>query len=244
MKYKFKSHHSFAGLLRRKLICLNPLRYLLLWGSLVVTCELGLPGVSHLALAEEATIPLPTPEEIASAVGYVISENSLASEIPAQVKSLPDGRSAVVFEIGNVDKANVYVSARVKTKAGRTFFTDITYVKSQESIARTLPTCSRNSKIPFVQSQLENLKSLTENRHTQRGLIKEKISRDLDNGEAKRILTIEKALGLNEHQPISVDMHPLELIKREFRLMAALKRWEDSKVIKDAPLPPPSAGDE
>lgn len=214
-------------------------------GRILVTSFLlfaagGALGILQQALAEEAVIPLTTSEEIDSAVGYVISENSLASEIPARVSPLPDGRIAVIFEIGDVDKASVYVSARLKTRSGKSFFTDVTDVKTSDVVMQPLPACARNSKIPFVQSQLENLKSLTDNRFTQRGLIKDKIARDLDNGEAKKILKIEKALGLSEQQPISAEMHPFDLIKREFRLLAALKRWEDSKIVKDTPLPPPN----
>ena len=208
--------------------------------TFIIFTEISTTYLVTDALAEEAVIPLTSSEEIESAVGYVISENRLASEIPAQVKVLPDGRSTISFEIGGVERSSVYVSARVKTKSGKSFFTDITDVKSADLVMQPLPACVRSSKIPFVQRQLENLKSLTENRHTQRGLIKDKIRRELDSGEAKRILKIEKALGLTEQQPISADMHPIELIKREFSLLAALKRWEDSKVLKDAQLPPPN----
>ncbi len=216
------------------------LRPLLVTSSILVASALVTSGIQQQALAEEAVIPLTSSEEIDSAVGYVISENSLASEIPARVKPLPDGRIAVIFEIGDVDRGSIYVSARVKTRSGKSFFTEITDVKPSDVVMQPLPACVRSSKIPFVQRQLENLKSLADNRFTQRGLIKDKIGRDLDNGEAKRILKIERALGLTEQQPISAEMHPFDLIKREFRLLAALKRWEDSKIVKDAPLPPPN----
>jgi len=193
------------------------------------------------AHAEEALIPLTLSEEIDSAVGYIISANNLAPEIPAQIKSLPDGRKAISFEIGDIDTTSVYVSARIKTKSGSVFFTEITDIKPSENIVQSLASCIRSSKIPFVQSQLENLKSLTENRYKQRGLIRDKIVRELDNGEDKRIWKIEKALGLTEQHPISAEAHPIDLIKREFRLLAALKRWEDSKVSKETVFPTPGA---
>lgn len=208
--------------------------------TLLLCCGSFISTLSQQAYAEDAMIPIHSSEDLESAVGYVISENSLSSDIPAQIKLLPDGRRIVSFDIGSVDRSNIYVSAKIKTKSGRSFFLDVTDVKSPDMITQPIPSCVRNSKMPFVQSQLENLKSLTENRYTQRGLIKEKIARDLDNQETKRIFNLERALGLMEQNPMSADMHPIDLIKREFRLIAALKRWEDSKIVKNPPLPPPN----
>jgi hypothetical protein len=207
---------------------------------IIATC---ISKPTHAQETRQIQVDILGKSEPATAVGLILTADSVVEYPKAKIEKGPRGNYFVSFSVPVTDiKSDSVAMGLVLSAQGEALFTNTKTLNDRESLEAiaAIPSCEGEPlRQVGLSGQVALLNQLVDIRTKLRNVARNKIAATLNGPLLEKLNKLERGFGLGRETELDPGLPPLELVDRLSRIRAAVRNW-DSKSIKESGEPKPT----